>query len=96
MYATVTDWETEAPTIPESFCKQVEIAFQDFKSVGVINHHVAKTSDCTARNMTLQQDEKTAKFAIEAIEAVKNSLTGVKFLTSVKRPVIFDLNQYNA
>ena len=53
MYTTVADWETEAPTIPESFCKQVEIAFQDFKSVGVINHHVANTGDYTAHTMTL-------------------------------------------
>ena len=42
MYATVTDWETEAPTIPESFCEQVEIAFQDFKSVGVTNIRFVK------------------------------------------------------
>ena len=90
MYATVTDWETEAPTTPESFCEQVELAFQDFKSVGATNLRFVKTGDNTARTMTMWPDEETASFAIEAIEAVGSSLAGVKFVASAKGLVLGD------
>lgn len=90
MYATVTDWETEAPTTPESFCEQVELAFQDFKSVGATNLRFVKTGDNTARTMTIWPDEETASFAIEAIEAVGSSLAGVKFIASAKGLVLGD------
>ena len=92
MYATVTDWETEAPATPESFCEQVKVAFQDFKSVGAINLRFIKTGDNTARTMTIWPDEETASFAIEAIETVGSSLTGVKFIASAKGPVLGDFN----
>ena len=92
MYATVTDWETEAPATPESFCEQVKVAFQDFKSVGAINLRFIKTGDNKARTMTIWPDEETASFAIEAIETVGSSLTGVKFIASAKGPVLGDFN----
>ena len=92
MFATVTDWETEVPATPESFCEQVKIAFQDFKSVGATNLRFIKTGDNTARTMTLWPDEETASFAIEAIAAVGSSLTGVKFVASTKGPVLGDFN----
>mgnify|MGYP004028883085 FL=1 len=90
MYATVTDWETEAPTTPESFCEQVEVAFQDFKGVGATSLRFVKTGDNTARTMTMWPDEETASFAIEAIEAVGSSLAGVKFVASAKGLVLGD------
>ena len=94
MFATLTDWETEAPATPESFYKQEEIAFQDFKSVGATNLHLVKTGDNNARTMTLQPDEETASFAIEAIEAVGSSLAGVKFIASAKGLVLGDFTQF--
>ena len=90
MYATVTDWETEAPTTPESFCEQVKVAFQDFKSVRATNLRFVKTSDNTARTITKWPDEETASFAIKAIEAVGSSITGVKFVASAKGQVLGD------
>ena len=67
MFATLTDWETEAPATPESFCEQVEVAFQDLKSVGATDLHFVKTGDNTARTMTLWPDEETTSFAIQVI-----------------------------
>ena len=40
--------------------------------------------------MTMWPDEETASFAIEAIEAVGSSLTGVKFVAGTKGPVLGD------
>ena len=67
MFATLNDWETEAPATPESFYQQVEVAYQDFKSGSATNLHFVKTGDNTARTITLQPDEKTASFAIEVL-----------------------------
>ena len=90
MFATVTDWETEAPTTPESFYEQVEVAFQDFKGVGATNLRFVKTGDNTARTMTIWPDEETASFEIEAIESVGSSLTGLMFVAGTKGPVLGD------
>ena len=90
MFATVTYQKTVAPTIPESFCEQVEVAFQNFKSVGATNLRFVKTGDNTARTITLWPNEETASFAIEAIEAVGGSLSGIKFVASAKGPVLGD------
>ena len=92
MYATVTDWETKASETPESFCESVKTFFEDFKSIGAVNLRFVKTGDNTARTMTLWPCEETASYAIEAIEAVGNSVSGVKFVTSAKGPVLGDLN----
>ncbi len=92
MFATVTDWETEVPETPESFCESVKTFFEDFKSIGAINLRFVKTGDNSARTMTMWPDEETASYAIEAIEAVGNSVSGVKFVTSAKGPVLGDFN----
>ena len=52
MYATVTEWETEAPATPESFNEMVAIAFKDFKELGATNLRFIKTGKNRARTMT--------------------------------------------
>ena len=42
MVAKVTDWETEAHATSERFCEQIEVAFQDLKSVRAINLRLLK------------------------------------------------------
>ena len=42
MYATVTEWETEAPSTPESFNEMVAIAFKDFKELDATNLRLVK------------------------------------------------------
>ena len=92
MYATITDWQVEVPETPESFCENVKTFFEDFKNIGAINLRFVKTGENTARTMTLWPDEETASYAIEAIEAFANSITGVKFTASKKGPVLGDFS----
>ena len=92
MYATITDWQVEVPETPESFCENVKTFFEDFKNIGAINLRFVKTGKNTARTMTLWPDEETASYAIEAIEAFANSITGVKFTASEKGPVLGDFS----
>ena len=44
MYATVTEWETEAPATPESFNEMVALAFKDFKELAT-NLRFIKTGE---------------------------------------------------
>lgn len=92
MYATITDWQIEAPETPESFCENVEIFFEDFKNIGAINLRFVKTGQDTARTMTLWPDEETASYAIEAIEAFANSVKGVEFKASKNGTVLGDFS----
>ena len=57
MYATVTEWETEAPATPESFNEMVAIAFIDFKELGATNLRFIKTGKNRARS----QEEQARK-----------------------------------
>lgn len=92
MYATVTEWETEAPATPESFNEMVALAFKDFKELGATNLRFIKTGENRARTMTLWPNEETAALAIEAIETVANSYPGVRFLGSEKGPLLAEYN----
>ena len=92
MYATITDWQVEAPETPGSFCENVKTFFEDFKNIGAINMRFVKTGENTARTMTLWPDEETASYAIETIEAFASSVTGVKFIASEKGPVLGDFS----
>ena len=92
MYATVTEWETEAPETPENFNEMVAIAFKDFKELGATNLRFIKTVENRARNITLWPNEETAALAIEAIEAVATSYPGVRFVASEKGPLLVEYN----
>lgn len=88
MFATITDWETELPATPESFAEAVGHYFEEFRKVGATNLRFVKTGDNRARTMTMWPNEETATFAIEAIEALGASVTGITFVASEKGPLL--------
>ena len=60
MYATITDWQVEAPETPESFCENVKTFFEDFKNIGAINLRFVKTGKKTPRKINQMTDVYTA------------------------------------
>ena len=92
MYMTMTDWQIEMPTTPETFEADVGIAFENFKEVGATNLRICKISENRVRTMTVWPDAETAEFAIEAIKEVATSFSGVTLTLSEDGPLLAEYN----